>query len=463
MAGRPASAQSGQSPLLYWVIAFAILMMASLGLFIFQLTQNQSILNRALDAETRMERYGRPPSYYDQEADARGTNVFAAMENDLRRVATAVTGDAEDVGMAIVRKVDTAIQEVAQNKSHLVSTGLTLLSAFRELNDAHSAELNRANRAEAKIGELQAENESVTAQLAASRQQFEEEAAALRAKLEQAQAEKLDSLDAKDEQLSSAQDKISSLEEQIIRMERERIALEREKDVEISRLQNQVEMLQDQVRVLRPSTFDPTDILTKADGQILRAVPGSEVVYINLGATDDVKVGMRFEVYSQTREVPEGLRGKASLEVVTAMEQTAECRVTRREPDQPIIEGDVIVNIAYERQRKPRFVVRGEFDLNYDGVPDLDGAVRVANLIDQWGGQVVNELDERVDFVVIGLAPDVPELDADRPVSEIVAHQAEMKALMLERFRDLVENASKMYIPVITQNQFLYLTGYVQR
>ena len=119
--------------------------------------------------------------------------------------------------------------------------------------------------------------------------------------------------------------------------------------------------------------IDPYDILTKADGRVLRAIPGSDVIYINLGEKDRIKSGMTFEVFSPTGGRQRDVRGKASVEVTAALETTAECRVTRAVRGQPIVEGDVVVNIAYERDRLPRFVVRGEFDLNYDGTVDFDG------------------------------------------------------------------------------------------
>jgi hypothetical protein len=169
---------------------------------------------------------------------------------------------------------------------------------------------------------------------------------------------------------------------------------------------------------------------------------------------------MGFEIYSPTREVSSDLRGKASIEVVTVMEDTSECRVTRRTPLQPILEGDIAANIAYERNRKPKFVVRGDFDLNYDGVIDYNGLEEVTALIQQWGGQVVDDLDESVDYVVIGLPPSVPAAATEQRASELTRAQATQKELEKSRFRALVERAQKMFIPVVTQNQFLYLIGY---
>ncbi|MBN2447422.1 MAG: hypothetical protein JXO22_11880, partial [Phycisphaerae bacterium] len=206
----------------------------------------------------------------------------------------------------------------------------------------------------------------------------------------------------------------------------------------------------------------PTAILTKADGKVLRAIPGSDLVYIDLGSNDGVKVGMGFEVFSKV-DIPEGLRGKASLEVATVMSDTAECRVTRSTPSKPIIEDDLVVNIAFERNRLPKFVVKGDCDLDYDGQPDGEnGREKVAGLIRQWGGQVAPELDETTDFVVIGTAPFVPVIPVGETATATIMAQADAARLARVDFQDLIARANATYIPVITQSQFLFLTGYAQ-
>jgi len=430
MAGRPVS-MSGTSTLTYWVITFAILTVASLGLFIFELTNVKALDNRARAAEKRARDYGNPPQYY-----------------------------ADDGGPYIVSKSETAVKDIAERKPGTVNPTDTLLTALTRMDQLHTEERDRADAATADVKTLQDEKAALTTQLDDTNKQFEQQMSALREQNQRNSEEKNAALTQKDEQLRQAQAEINAQKQQLIKNEREGIATVREKEVEIARLQNQIDSLTKQVKDLKPSSFDPAAILTKADGNILRAVPGSDGGYITLGTQDKIRVGLGFEVYSQTREVPKNLRGKASLEVVTVMEDTAECRITRRDPSQPILQGDIVVNIAYERNRKPKFVVRGDFDLNYDGNVDFDGPSQVANLIRQWGGQVVDDLNESVDFVVVGVAPNVPAVPTDQPISDVVKDQAQQQQLKQSKFRDLIDQANKMYIPVITQSQFLFLTGY---
>ncbi|MFQ6048503.1 MAG: hypothetical protein ACE5K7_03990, partial [Phycisphaerae bacterium] len=231
-------------------------------------------------------------------------------------------------------------------------------------------------------------------------------------------------------------------------------------EVELGRLERKVAEQKAKIAELRPSGFDPYDILTKADGRVLRAIPGSDVIYIDLGKADRVKPGMTFEVFSPTSGRREGFRGKASVEVTAVMETTAECRVTRATPRRPIVQGDVVVNIAYEPDRLPVFVVRGVFDLDYDGQADWNGVEKVAAIIRAWGGRVAAEIGETTDFLVVGLKPHVPTLPGERPVSDVIRDLADSRLDELAEYRRDLEQARTLGIPVITQSQFLFLTGY---
>lgn len=460
MAGRPASSRSSLTGLHYGMIAFAIVSVASLTMFILQLTKNKSLESEAQSAKTRIDQYGSPPAYYADEASSRKTSVFAAMADDQRKVATLVTGVAEDVGAAITAKAQQLLSDISTRRPGTINAGDTLLTAIERLSELQAEEQSRADGLAATVGQLQAEKAALTEQLKVTRTTFDTQVAALNDQLKAAEEDKVNSTQQKDAQLRETQATLDNREAQLQKSKREESTRIREYQIEIGRLEAQVADLQKKIQAIKPESFDPTAILTSGDGRVVRAIPGSDVVYVNLGAVDRIKPGMGFEVFSPTREGSSGMRGKASLEVVTAMEETAECRVTRRTPAQPIIEGDVVVNIAYERGRKPKFVVRGDFDLNYDGVADFNGVEEVSSIIRQWGGQVVEDVDESVDFVVIGLPPGAPTPEKGEAVSDVVRAQMQQKDLERSAFRAVVERAQKLFIPVITQNQFLFLTGY---
>ncbi len=459
MAGRPVTVSGGSSGLLYGMITFAILTVAALGLFIFQLTKNKAAEDRVQTAERQADRYGRPPAYYQDEATARRSTVFAVMAGDISDVAGLVTGVPEDVGATVLRKSGRVLADLAKRHDDIGETA-TLLQALRSLDASHGSELRRADALAADLEVVRGEKDSLTSQLKSTREEFEAQVAALGEQLKQSQEEKRDALAEKDGQHQELQASSDAAEQQFQTSRRESSNEVRDLEIELGQAQSLAEELQKKIQEIKPDSFDPNAILTSADGRILRAIPGSDVVYVNLGLTDKVKPGMGFEVYSQAVLAPSGLRGKASVEVVTVMEDTAECRVTRRQAGKPIMEGDIVVNVAFERNRKPKFVVRGDFDLDFDGLVDPAGLEQIIGIIRQWGGQIADDLDESVDFVIVGLPPGGASFDVDESASALVRDQAIRRELERSRFRSLIERAQKMFIPVITQNQFLFLSGY---
>lgn len=460
MASRPVASRGGLTGAHYGMIAFAVLTVASLGLFIFTLTRVGGAEQAAEEAQRRMRTFGNPPAYYADEARNRNSNVFAVMADDMRKVAALVTGDPEDVGATIEAKADRVLNEVAGGKPPgTFEPSDTLLTAVGQLNRLYVDASKAADTAAANARALQDEVASLTEQLQTKEEQFASEVESLGLQLQQAREDMASALGEKDSQFQNIQSALDASEQEVQRLQRDTRQMQRDYELEVERLGAQISSLQRQMQQFKLS-LDPAELLTKADGRILRAVPGSDIVYINLGAADKMKIGMRFEVFSQTGELPEGFDGKASLEVVNVMEDTSECRVMRRTAGQPIVEGDTVVNIAYERGRKPKFLVLGEFDIDYDGETDWNGPQLVKDIVRQWGGQVVDELDESVDFVVVGLPPTIPTFARGQQVSEVVRDQEFRKQIELSEYRDIVERAQKMFIPVITQNPFLFLTGY---
>jgi hypothetical protein len=462
MAVRPGAVRGGGlSGAQIGLIVFAFVSVASFGGFIFQLTRVKEADERAATAQRQIDRLGRPAGavggYYENEATARNATVFAVMSEDLDRLGRLIAGETGTIGRSLEQKANELLSQIEESTRGFVNRKDTLLTALRKLQDRLVAETARNERLSTELRNREQQVAALTQQLKAARDQFDEQIARTRADYEAAVAEFTRKLEAKDSQLAELQSALEAREQELSRSRRDIEAEKREYQLQLTRKERQLADLQKKIQDLKGS-FDPEAILRKADGRIVRAIPGSKIVYINLGTRDKVRLGMTFEVYSQTGAEPRSFRGKASLEVVTLMDNTSECVVTRAEPDQPIMEGDIVVNLAYERNRQPKFVVRGEFDLDFDGQPDLNGAEQIKSLIRQWGGQVVPDLDESVDYVVIGLAPRAPSVGPD--ASDIVRDQEERRLLELSEFRQLIDRARAMYIPVITQNQFLFLTGY---
>jgi hypothetical protein len=457
MAGRPATARGGGlSGVHIGLIAFAFVSVAALGGFIFQLTKVKSAEQAADQAQRRLSSYGTPPAYYQNEATARRTTVFGVMSDDLNKMAKLVAGE-EAVAAALDQRANDLLAEINASKPDVVNPTDTLFTAIRALDSNLTGARQTIERQARQMETQRGTIDSLTRQVETARSTYEQQIAKTKGDYEQATAGFNRGLAEKDAQLAQMRSTLEAHERELQQVRRSADQDRREMELVNTRQANLITRLQDQVKDLK-GTFDAEAILKKADGRILRAIPGSDIVYINLGADNNLKIGMPFEVYSQAGSFAKDPRGKASLEVLTLMPSTAECRVTRAVTGQPVMEGDIVVNLAYEQGRRPTFVIRGDFDLDFDGRIDVDGAANMAAIVRRWGGDVVPELNESVDFVVIGVAPNVPTFPAG--TSDVVRDQAERRALEASRFRTLIDEARTLHIPVITQNQFLFLTGY---
>ena len=216
--------------------------------------------------------------------------------------------------------------------------------------------------------------------------------------------------------------------------------------------------------------IDPTQAVTRVpDGRIIR-VQANNTVYIDLGGGDQVTPGLTFEVFDKGEGIPrpgdaandENLpQGKASIEVIRVSPSTSECRVTRTTPGTALSEGDLIVNLVYDKNTKYNFVVFGNFDLDRNGVATPQDAEVIKRLVTQWGGNIVNDINVDTDFVVLGREPEIPtatraELESD----PILKARYDAAVAESEAYSKISAKAREYRIPILNQNRFLYLIGY---
>ncbi len=231
----------------------------------------------------------------------------------------------------------------------------------------------------------------------------------------------------------------------------------------------QTEDIQALTHKLAGIRIDPKNaVVQQADGHITR-LPGNGVLYIDLGAGDQVSPGLTFEVYDKRKGVPavgDGTRegelpvGKASIEVVRVGQGSSECRIVKQELGQTLVEGDLIANVVFDPKTKYKFLVYGNFDMDQNGIASSEDAKIIQRLITQWGGQLTDKVDVETDFVVLGKEPEVPVLseeDKNNPVEEKKVADAQAA---LEAYQKVLKSARDLTIPVMNQNRFLYFVGY---
>jgi len=146
--------------------------------------------------------------------------------------------------------------------------------------------------------------------------------------------------------------------------------------------------------------------------------------------------------------------------MVTQVEEgTSACRITEQNDKDPIIEGDVIANLAFDPGRKYKFLVEGEFDLDNTGRTSPLDRQRVIQLVQTSGGEAVDKLDVDVDYVVLGESPKMP--GADEMGQDPARLQAQREAY--ERYNRVKQEASKYSRTILNTNQLLDFLGFTPR
>lgn len=236
----------------------------------------------------------------------------------------------------------------------------------------------------------------------------------------------------------------------------------------IKQKDQQIEQLTTRLKGVRVNPNEAS--IQKPDGQIVR-LPGNNLAVINLGLGDRVVQGMTFEVHDKYTGIPalgaDGTRegdmptGKGSIEVVRIGPGFSECRIIRKEPGISMIQGDLIVNLVYDKTQKYNFVVYGEFDLDGDGRSAPGDGEVIRRLITQWGGNVVNDVNVNTDFVVMGVEPKVETTPPADDAVAIAAHQRAVAAL--DKYLDVRKQAMSLNVPILNQNRFLNFVGYTSQ
>jgi len=196
----------------------------------------------------------------------------------------------------------------------------------------------------------------------------------------------------------------------------------------------------------------------KPAGKVMRVVENANICYISIGTDDQVSPGLTFAVYAEGGIGAGDPNNKASIEVTSVGKNTSECRIVTQKKDDPISVGDVIVNVAFSSGRTQAFVVEGVFDLHGEGKATSQGTEEVKNMITRFGGKVVQELDFKTDFVVLGeepMKPPKPQAGSDATAEKVYSE----KLKEWERYQAIRDAANNMKIPILNTNRFLAMVG----
>ncbi len=346
---------------------------------------------------------------------------------------------------------------------------------LREANDQIAKLTRETNEMEAQYatlsGQKTAVEEALTIEKRTASETMEERKAsiekalrenvALQAKINEMQDRLTKALEDAD---AAARDRIAELTEQVKAFETDKFDLER-------RVADAERFLKIEIEK-RPKP--PVPNTTTPDGEVASVFGDGNDLFITLGRKDGLVMGMTFEVFDPLPIIKLAVtgeaRGKATIEVYGLDENSATCRVVRRNRSINIAPGDPIVNLGYDPNMTIRMFAFGSFDIENDGGTNDIG--RIEALIKESGAELVEVprtdagipiLTPDINYIILGGKPELPDKPAadDFDPVKIAEYQAQLAAN--EAYFRIVDEAKILRIPVLNQNRFLDLIGYYVR
>lgn len=465
----------GDSGLMYTLVIFVFLFVVSAALAVVFYMSSQEAQSTAEQAQGDLDQTAnsqdRNSDLYAAFQQRDAPTVFAAMRNELEGLRTLLVGEADanresinkrlaDVGVqdsdVILHVLTDRNNELERLQGELQSAMVRVSAAEEQLNSAEEQAAEERAEYEARVEELAARISELESDYEAYREQVATQREELSRRLEQARDEAEQEIRNRDNQISQLENRLA------------------QRDSRIRQL----------IQELGSETPDAPDPSREEDGRIIAVSNERNLAYIDLGRSHHLVLGMRFEVFDRVSGVQVSedgeLRGKATIEIVDISESSAAGRVVRSSLSQPVLPGDPIANLVFDRDRKFKFFVFGEFDLDGDGNYSVSDRETVVTLIREWGGTVVEPEQRRerlaaqfsddaaearivppdVDFVVIGREPAMP---SDLPANErdAVRIQETLEAEdRWEQYNRIVDAAAALSIPVLNENRFLALIGH---
>jgi hypothetical protein len=238
------------------------------------------------------------------------------------------------------------------------------------------------------------------------------------------------------------------------------------RDRKYAELDSKYQAANNKLAQYRPNVKE--SMIRNVDAVITQISPDS-IAYINLGFGDHVTPGLTFEVYDKHDGVPklgDGAdplnmpKGKASIEIISVGQNSSQVRVMNVSQGVTVAQGDLCVNVVYDRNIKPYFYVYGKFDMDQNGVATEAEGETIKNLVNRWGGKVSDKISIETDFVVLGKEPVIPNFTADELTQPIPKAKSDEAKAALDAYTKIHDEAVSLHIPIMNQDRFLYYTGY---
>lgn len=448
----------GNPPYLLILFVFLTLFSAALAGIFYNRSADEA--KRADEAAIERNILGKPseltntemePLWSQAKQNPAGPSVVGLQRKDIASLVQAISGTSGSVEATLA-----SVEGVRKNLPGS-DAGLGLVSMVGKLNEKLATGEARIKDLEGQLATLTAQTTEMQKSLDAANAKYKDDLASANKDLQAKQAEvaTLSSAYAANVEAANkdAATKVAEKDKTIT-----------ERLVEIANFKKELDLRDNRIAELLKKVADgkpkpPGEQMTlKPDAKVLRALPQEGVIYISIGSRDRVSVGLPFTVYSLRTGVTATGEGKARVVVTNITDNTAECRVLDAKRTDPIVEGDLVANVAFDSTRKFTFVVEGDFDIDGTGKTDPMGAQRVRQMIAEYGGKVSDKVTVDTDFVVLGMDPTPPAKPADNAPES--AKQLFADAIrQIAQYEAVKAAAISLQVPTLNTNRFLALVG----
>ncbi len=450
-----------------WMIIFVALWLTSTVFLVVLYTGQEELQTEAERLRQRNDKLISPQenSSLDITRSARrseegGPTVVGLLEAARRDTARLATGEESDDAEAVRRKRDQLVDTITA--AGLVSDAdryadLSLFEGMSTLYKAFEAAHALRTQAERRMSDLEGEVAKLLELNTQQKNDFEARAKELSDRMVQTEADREKYRKTRDEAVAE----LERVFEERRTQDEDEITAERERNAS---LKHDMDELRKRY-VSQQEKFGELElgggslsVVRQADGTILTAVPGDEIVYIDLGIGDRLMMGLQFSVYSSETGIPSDGRAKGRIEVVSIASKSAECKILSVGANELILAGDLVANPIFDSHRTLTFLTIGRFDLDHDGEFDANDLAIVESMVNDWGGQVTNELTAMTDFLIVGSPPRKPRAARDSSPEQAQRVAREQRAW--DRYVNTLESARNLSVPAMSQDVFMNFLGY---
>jgi hypothetical protein len=448
MAAPRVQQRGGATGLQIWLIAFVALWLVSTVLLVLLYTGQADLTKKNEDVSASNLNLSSETQKLESESKELASLAIGSESADPDAVRTQINDF-----LARIRN-----ESIVPDPSAFADATNGLLPLTKSVYEALRSEHQVRQGADEKAAALQAEVDKMAEQKSALEQAFAEKEREFGERIQDLESAHARYVSDRDAEIDSFEGRVDQLRDE----SSGDIAAQRQ---EVSRLTQELADAKSRIGDFQTKfgelQLKPDSLMTarQVDGTVVSAKPGDEVVYINLGRRDRIVRGMQFAVYSAAGGIPADGQAKARIEVVTVSEHSSECMIREILGRSMILDGDLIANPIYDKSKRLRFVVAGTFDLNQDGRDDQAGSSAIKSMIQDWGGEMVDEVSARVDFVVLGNPPRKPAGPSRDDDPEEAARQ-ELAQREYDEYTRVAEAAQALSVPILLQEPFLHFLGY---